>query len=33
MTIEADAAIPQDVLDELRGFDWVRWARSIEKIA
>jgi L-serine dehydratase len=33
MTIEADAAIPDDVLDELRGFEWVRWATSIEKIA
>ena len=22
-----------DVLEELRGFDWVKWARSIEKIA
>lgn len=33
MTIEADTAIPDDVLDELRGFDWVKWARSIEKIA
>jgi L-serine dehydratase len=33
MTIEADAVIPGDVLDELRGFDWVRWARNIEKIA
>lgn len=33
MTIEADAVIPDEVLQELRGFDWVRWARSIEKIA
>lgn len=33
MTIEADAPIPDEVLDELRGFEWMRWARSIEKIA
>ena len=33
MTIEADAAIPDFVLDELRQFDWLRWARRVEKIA
>lgn len=33
MTIEADAPIPDVVLDELRDFDWLRWARRIEKIA
>jgi L-serine dehydratase len=33
MTIEADAPIPDEVLDELRGFAWLKWARSIEKIA
>jgi L-serine dehydratase len=33
MTIEADAPIPDLVLDELRDFDWLRWARRIEKIA
>jgi L-serine dehydratase len=33
MTIEADAPIPAEVLDELRGFEWLRWARSVEKIA
>lgn len=33
MTIEADAPIPEEVLEELRGFEWMRWARSVEKIA
>jgi L-serine dehydratase len=33
MTIEADAPIPAEVLEELRGFEWLRWARSVEKIA
>ena len=33
MTIEADDEIPELVLEELRGFDWLRWARRIEKIA
>lgn len=33
MTIEADAPIPDEVLEELRGFEWMRWARSVEKIA
>jgi L-serine dehydratase len=33
MTIEADAPVPERVLDELRGFEWLRWVRRIEKIA
>jgi L-serine dehydratase len=33
MTIEADTAIPALVLEELRDFEWLRWARAIEKIA
>jgi L-serine dehydratase len=33
MTIEADAPIPDLVLEELRQFDWLRWARRVEKIA
>lgn len=33
MTIEADAQIPDVVLEELRDFEWLRWARRIEKIA
>lgn len=33
MTIEADAEIPDLVLEELRDFEWLRWARRIEKIA
>jgi L-serine dehydratase len=33
MTIEADAPVPDLVLDELRGFDWIRWVRRIEKVA
>ncbi|HSJ25667.1 MAG TPA: L-serine ammonia-lyase, iron-sulfur-dependent subunit beta [Longimicrobiales bacterium] len=33
MTIEADAPIPERVLDELRGFEWLRWVRRVEKIA
>ncbi|MEX1182107.1 MAG: L-serine ammonia-lyase, iron-sulfur-dependent subunit beta [Gemmatimonadota bacterium] len=33
MTIEADDVIPEQVLEELREFDWLRWARRIEKIA
>ena len=33
MTIEADAPIPDFVLEELRHFDWLRWARRVEKIA
>lgn len=33
MTIEADARIPDHVLEELRDFDWLQWVRRIEKIA
>jgi L-serine dehydratase len=33
MTIEADTEIPDEILDDLRGFDWLRWARRIGKIA
>lgn len=33
MTIEADAPIPERVLDELRSFEWLRWVRLVEKIA
>jgi L-serine dehydratase len=33
MTIEADAPVPDFVLEELRRFDWLRWARRVEKIA
>lgn len=33
MTIEADAPIPERILDELRSFEWLRWVRRIEKIA
>ncbi|HEX6306865.1 MAG TPA: L-serine ammonia-lyase, iron-sulfur-dependent subunit beta [Longimicrobiales bacterium] len=33
MTIEADSQIPDIVLEELRDFEWLRWARRIEKIA
>jgi L-serine dehydratase len=33
MTIEADAPIPDLVLEELRSFDWLRWARRVPKIA
>jgi L-serine dehydratase len=32
MTIEADAPIPDRVLDELRDFEWLHWARRIERI-
>ncbi len=32
MTIEADEPIPDAVLDEIRGFSWLRWARRVEKI-
>jgi L-serine dehydratase len=32
MTIEADAPIPDHVLDELRDFEWLHWARRIERI-
>lgn len=33
MTIEADQPISDEALDEVRGHDWLRWARRIEKIA
>jgi hypothetical protein len=33
MTIEADTEIPDEILADLRGFDWLRWARRIGKIA
>lgn len=33
MTIEADGPVPDQVLEELRGFDWLQWVRRIEKIA
>jgi L-serine dehydratase len=32
MTIEADAPIPDHVLDELRACDWLYWARRVERI-
>ena len=33
MTIEVDAPISDHVLEQIRGFDWLLWARRIEKIA
>jgi L-serine deaminase len=33
MTIEVDAPISDDALARMRAFDWVIWARRIEKIA
>jgi L-serine dehydratase len=33
MTLEADAPIPERVLEELRGFEWLHWVRRIDKIA
>jgi L-serine dehydratase len=33
MTIEVDAPISDDALERMRAFDWVIWARRIEKIA
>lgn len=33
MTIEVDAAIPDEALDRMRDFGWVIWARRIEKIS
>lgn len=33
MTIEADEPISEDVIDEIRSFPWLRWARMVEKIA
>jgi len=33
MTIEADAHIPDAVLDDLREFEWLKWARRVDRIA
>jgi len=33
MTIEADAPIPDLVLEELRSFTWLHWARRVAKIS
>jgi L-serine dehydratase len=33
MTLEADAPVPETVLEELRSFEWLRWVRSIDRIA
>ena len=33
MTIEADAPIPDVLIDDLRAFPWLRWARRVEKVA
>jgi L-serine dehydratase len=33
MTLEADAPIPERVLEELREFEWLHWVRRIDKIA
>jgi hypothetical protein len=33
MTMEVDAPIPDHAMDRIRAFDWVLWARRIEKIA
>jgi L-serine dehydratase len=33
MTIELDAAITDQAIDRIRAFDWVIWARRVEKIA
>lgn len=33
MTLEADAPIPDTVLDELRGFSWLHWARRVAKVS
>ncbi len=33
MTIELDAPISDQALERIRSFDWVIWARTIEKIA
>jgi L-serine dehydratase len=33
MTLEADAPIPERVLEELRDFEWLRWVRRIDKIS
>lgn len=33
MTIEADQPLPPRALAEIRAFDWVRWARSVERVS
>jgi L-serine dehydratase len=33
MTIECDEPIEDEVLAAVRGFDWLRWVRRVEKIA
>lgn len=33
MTIEADAPIPDTLLEDLREFPWLRWARRVEQVA
>lgn len=33
MTIEADQPVPDRVLNQIRAFPWLRWARSVGKIA
>jgi L-serine dehydratase len=33
MTIEADQPLPAEALRQIRGFPWLRWARTIEKIS
>lgn len=33
MTIEADEPIADSVLDRIRSFPWLRWARRVEKIS
>lgn len=33
MTIEADAPIPDTLIDDLREFAWMRWARRVEQVA
>jgi L-serine dehydratase len=33
MTLEADAPIPDAVLDELRCFAWIHWARRVARVA
>lgn len=33
MTIEADAHIPDAVLEDLREFEWLKWVRRIDRVA
>lgn len=33
MTVELDAAITDEAIERIRAFDWVIWARRVEKIA